>query len=603
MKHNKEHTKNLLLLIGAVVVLNVIGNYFYHRFDLTQDNRYTLSEAAIATVESVNDAIYVDVYLEGDFPPEFERLQAETQQLLEEFSDKNPNVKYEFINGTEAMAAAEETFNRAAQNYTEGKQLFAEQKITESEWKNRVDAYNREGRSFSYLKEGIKAAQVEVRENGKVSTGIIYPWAVAYYREESVIIPLLKNQLGATSQERVNASIQNLEYAFADGFNKLTKPKSKRVAFLKGNGELEDIYLADFLGTLREYYNLAPFTLDSVALTPQRTLDQLNTFDLVIVAKPTEAFTDSEKYVLDQYIMNGGASLWLVDATKMVVDSSSVEQYIVPQDLNLNDQFFKYGVRINANLVNDMYSAPIVLATGTENESQYNKYPWFFYPLSSSANNHPIVTNLEGVKFDYASAIDTLENGVKKTVLLSSSPATKLVGLPYKVDFDTEIPRNLQIINEGPNPSEFNAGETPLAVLLEGEFPSFFANRVTPFTLSEAKKESVPTKMVVISDGDMIANQLEKNRPLELGFDKLANAFYGNKEFLLNTVNYLLEDNQLINIRTKEIAVPFLDPEKASDQRTQWQVLNILLPLGLLALFGVFFNWYRSRKYAQKSKQ
>lgn len=597
MKKNSSYIKTLLLVLVGIVLLNVISFYVYERFDLTQDRRYTISEASINTLAAANAPIYVDVFLEGDFPPEFKRLQEETRQLLDEFNDEYDDLQYEFINGNEYMQQAEATFNVAAQRYNEGKKLLQSQQITEKEWQNIVEIYNREGRNFSFLNEGVKGAQVQVRENGKVSNAVIYPWAVAYYKDRSVVIPLLKNQLGATTQERVNSSLQNLEYAFTDGFNKLVNPKSKRVAILKGNGELEDRYLADFLKTLRDYYNLAPFTLDSVSANPKRTLEQINTFDLVIAAKPTEAFTDAEKYVLDQYIMNGGASLWLMDATQQQQDSVSGRTFIFPKDINLGDQFFKYGVRINPNLIKDLYSAPIVLATGSENESQYNQYPWFLSPLSSSANNHPIVTNLEGVKFENVSGIDTLPNQVKKTVLLSSSPITKLVGLPYEVDFEKEIPQNLQIVNEGPNPEEYSAGEVPMAVLLEGKFPSFFANRVTPFQLSEAKKESVSTKMVVISDGDVIANQFDKNRPLELGFDKSVNVLYGNKEFLLNTVNYLLDDTGLINIRTKEIAVPFLDPEKASEKRIQWQLLTIGLPLVILGLFGITFSYFRKKKY------
>jgi gliding-associated putative ABC transporter substrate-binding component GldG len=222
--------------------------------------------------------------------------------------------------------------------------------------------------------------------------------------------------------------------------------------------------------------------------------------------------------------------------------------------------------------------------------------------LSSSANNHPIVSNIEAVKFDYASAIDTLPNNIKKTVLLSTSPISKIVGLPFPIDFDVEIPKNLQVVNEGPNPNEYNAGEIPLAVLLEGNFTSAFKNRVKPIKLEGDLKnidDGKPSKMVVISDGDIIKNQMQGNRPLELGFDKMTNSFYGNKEFLLNTVNYLLDDSGLINIRTRQIAVPFLDPQKTVDQRSKWQMVNILLPLGLLALFGMLFTFYRKRKYTR----
>lgn len=560
MQVSKKNIASLAILIAVLVLLNVLGNYFYKRFDLTQDKRFTLSEEAKEIVEEIDSPLIVDVFLKGNFPPEFRRLQSETEQLLEEFSAYNSNIKFEFINPTE-----------------KGNEAFQSQ----------------------FEKFGLTSAQVSVTENGKQSTELVYPWALAHHDGKSVKIGLLKNQLGATSEERVNSSLQNLQYAFADGFKKIATEKSKKVAVLKGNGEYDDRYIADFFSTLREYYFIAPFTLDSVAVYPAKTLAALKDFDLIVAAQPTEAFTDAEKYVLDQFIMDGGKSLWLLDATQMHVDTVSGNTFAFGRDLNLNDFFFKYGIRINPNLVKDMYSAPIVLASGDDREAQYNRYPWFFSPLSGSANNHPIVSNIEAVKFDYASAIDTLLNNINKTVLLSTSPITKIVGLPSPIDFDTEIPKNLQVVNEGPNPNEFNAGEVPLAVLLEGEFTSVFKNRVKPLKLGENIDDGKPSKMVVISDGDVIKNQLQGNRPLELGFDKMTNAFYGNKEFLLNTVNYLLDDSGLINIRTRQISVPFLDPQKTVEQRSKWQTLNLLLPLGLLALFGMVFTFYRKRSYTR----
>lgn len=557
----KKNSISLAILIGGLVLLNVLGNYFYKRFDLTQDKRFTLSEEAKQIVDYVNSPMIVDVFLKGNFPPEFNRLQSETEQLLDEFSSYNDNIKFEFINPTE-----------------KGNEAFQSQ----------------------FEKFGVTPAQVSVTENGKQSTELVYPWALAHYDGKSVKIPLLKNQLGTTSEERVNSSLQNLQYSFADGFKKLATQKSKKVAVLKGNGEYDDRYIADFFGTLREYYFIAPFTLDSVAANSEKTLKALESFDLIVAAQPTESFSDAEKYVLDQYIMNGGKSLWLLDATQMQVDTVSGKTFAFGKDLNLNDFFFKYGIRINPNLVKDVYSAPIVLANGDEREAQYNRYPWFYSPLSSSANNHPIVSNIEAVKFDYASAIDTLPNNIKKTVLLSTSPITKIVGLPSPIDFDEEIPKNLQVVNEGPNPNEYNAGEVPLAVLLEGKFTSVFKNRVKPLKLEGDLKnidDGKESKMVVISDGDVIKNQMQGNRPLELGFDKMTNSFYGNKEFLLNTVNYLLDDSGLINIRTRQIAVPFLDQQKTLEQRTKWQALNLLLPLVLLAIFGIGFSFYRKRKY------
>ncbi len=557
----KKNIVSIALLVAGLLLLNILGNYFYKRFDLTQDKRFTLSAEAKEIVDYVDSPIIVDVFLKGNFPPEFRRLQSETEQLLEEFSAYNSNIKFDFINPTE-----------------KGNEAFQSQ----------------------FEKFGLTPAQVSVTESGKQSTELVYPWALAHHDGKSVKIPLLKNQLGATSEERVNSSLQNLQYAFADGFKKLATQKSKKIAVLKGNGEYDDRYIADFFATLREYYFIAPFTLDSVATNPEKTLNALNGFDLIVAAQPTEPFSDAEKYVLDQFIMNGGKSLWLMDATQMQMDTISGNMFAFGKDLNLNDFFFKYGIRINPNLVKDVYSAPIVLASGDEREAQYNRYPWFFSPLSSSANNHPIVSNIEAVKFDYASAIDTLPNNIKKTVLLSTSPISKIVGLPFPIDFDVEIPKNLQVVNEGPNPNEYNAGEIPLAVLLEGKFTSVFKNRVKPLKLNVKNiDDGKPSKMVVISDGDIIKNQLQGNRPLELGFDKMTNQFYGNKEFLLNTVNYLLDDSGLINIRTRQIAVPFLDPQKTVEQRSKWQTLNLLLPLGLLALFGIAFNFYRKRRYTR----
>ncbi|MFT5103908.1 MAG: ABC-2 type transport system permease protein, partial [Candidatus Latescibacterota bacterium] len=483
MNSSRKHIVQFVVMLIILLLLNVISNYVYKRFDLTQDKRFTLSEAAKETISNVESPLLIDVFLKGNFPSEFTKLQSETRQLLDEFKAYNSNVVYNFINPLE-----QEDYQATIQDF------------------------------------GLTAAQVEVQENGKTTTEVLYPWALAYFKGKTVKIPLLKNQLGATSEERVNGSIQNLEYAFADGFSKLTSPKNKKVAVLKGNGELEDKFVADFFMTLKDYYFIAPFTLDSAQGKPQRTLEQLNTFDLVIIAKPTKPFNDSEKYILDQYTMQGGSTLWLIDASQNRIDSISAKTYALPMDLNLNDLLFKYGVRIKQNLIQDVYAAPIVLATGNENDSQYNKYPWFFSPLSASASNHPIVSNLEAVKFDYASAIDTLSNSIKKTILLSSSPISKHVGLPYEIDLDIEIPKGLKAVNEGPNLAEFNAGETPLAILLEGNFSSGFKNRVKPFDLTDDLNhtdEGALANMIVVSDGDLIKNQFDRGRPLELGFDKM----------------------------------------------------------------------------------
>ncbi|MFT4943731.1 MAG: ABC-2 type transport system permease protein [Flavobacteriales bacterium] len=558
-----KNTKKSVLLLSIVIGVNLVSSYAYKRFDLTQDQRYTISIATKKMMASIENPFVIEVLLEGDFPSEFKKLQAETQQLLAEFSSFNKNISYSFSN---PLAGGENT--TGIQN-----QLF---------------------------QMGIMPTEVEVSDNGKVTQERLYPWALAYYNGTSVKIPLLKNTLGATTQERTINSIQNLEYAFANAFRQLVTPKTKTIAFLKGNGELEDAQIASFLKTIRPYYGIAPFILDSVASNPERTLGQLLSFDLIVIAKPTEAFTDAEKYVLDQYIMNGGASLWLLDGLAQKTDPDTGKTYLIGRDLGLGDLFFKYGARIQPTVIRDVYSAPIVLAQGTENDSQYNQYPWFYYPLSSSASGHPIVSNIEGVKFEYPSPITLLENGIKKTILLSSSPISATETTPHEVNFDSAIPANLKTINQGPNLQEFAAGELPLAVLLEGRFTSALRNRVKPFNISEKsirKDESLETKMVLVSDGDIITNQFDKGRPLPTGFDKMTQTMYGNNDFLLNTVNFLLDDTGLINIRTKKISIPFLDPQKVQESRSLWQGVHLVLPLVALGILGFLFTFLRKKKY------
>lgn len=547
-----------VLIIGlGLIVINIFTQGFYKRFDLTKDKRYTLSQATLDIVNSANEPIFIDVFLEGDFPSEFRRLQDETRQLLEEFSDENSNIKFGFINPLEDETVRDQNL-----------QLLVER--------------------------GLTPMRLSVQENGKSSEEIIIPWALASYDETTVEIPLIKSKIGANQQELVTNSVQHLEYAFADGFSKLVNPKRRKIAVLRGNGQLENKNIADFVTALRDYYYIAPFTLDSVSNNAETTLKNLNDYDLIISAKPTESFTEEEKYVLDQYTMNGGKSLWLVDQVAIEIDSlfnESESSLAIPRDLNLTDFFFKYGVRINPVLVNDMYSAPITLAIGEGSATQFQPIQWQFAPLASSTSNHPIVNNLNLVKFDFANQIDTLSNGVSKTILLKSSPLSRLEGTPKMVSLDD--------IKSEPNPEEYKNGLQNLAVLLEGNFTSVYNNRVKPIKMADDKTESAPTKMIVIADGDVIKNDVGRNGPLELGFDRGTGQLYGNKEFLLNAVNYLLDDDGLINIRSKEIAIAFLDPQKITAEKTKWQTINIALPLVLLGVFGFIFTFLRRKKYAK----
>ncbi|WP_299534585.1 gliding motility-associated ABC transporter substrate-binding protein GldG [Ulvibacterium sp.] len=541
--------------IILVIALNLVASLFYIRLDLTEDGRYTLSQPSINTVSHFESPVIVDILLEGNLTPEFLKLQTETRSLLEEFAEENPNLKFNFVNPLEG--------------------------------EEQVDGVITDLQSL-----GLTPTRVTMEDNASFSQDIVFPWAMVNYRNATVKVPLLKNRLGATTEDRINNSVQHLEYAFADAFTKITLKEKKRIAVIKGNGELEDIYMADFLTTIRDYYNLGAITLDSVTSNPQKTLDDLKQYDLALIAKPTEAFSDAEKYILDQFIVNGGKSVWLIDQVAMELDSlfnESGTAMALPRDLNLNDFFFSYGVRINPVLINDLYFTQIVLASGEGNNSQYDPVPWYYNPMVFSQNNHPITHNLEALRFQFANAMDTLSNSNTKTILYRSSPLSRMEGTPKQISLD--------VLNAPPNKDLYNDGNKALAVLIHGKFKSAFANRIKPVTLKGALEQGNENKMLVIADGDLIKNQLRNGRPLELGYDKWTNNFYGNKEFLVNAFNYLLDDTGLINIRSKKVAIPLLDAQKIAAEKTKWQLINIGVPILLTLIFGLVFNYWRRRKY------
>lgn len=560
MKQSKKNNlKQLGLLAAGLFLLNFASHYIYKRFDLTQDQRYTLSETTKNIIDGVDSPLIIDVFLEGNFPGEFKKLQAETRQLLEEFSAYNSNITFQFVNPIEKEEERVATMKK-------------------------------------FYDKGMLPINVTLEEKGKQTQEVVFPWALANYGDKGAKVQLLKNMMGASTEQKVVSSVQHLEYAFADAINKVSKEKQKKIAVIKGNGELEDIFIADFLKSVRENYYIGPITLDSVAKQPNETLKALKEYDLAIIAKPTEKFSDEEKQVLDQFIMKGGKTLWLVEPVQAELDSlynTSGSTLAVNRDLNLTDMFFKYGLRINPQIIKDEQGAPIVLYSGNQgSESQKEQYPWRFSPFVYSTSTHPIAKNIEGVKFEFASPIELLNGGVKKTVLLESSQFSKTIGLPF--------PINLGMVTEETSPKDYtNGGFIPLAVLLEGSFTSMYKNRVLPFKEADYKDQSTPTKMIVISDGDVIKNQLDRGMPLELGFDKWTNLMFGNKEFMLNSVNYLLDDTGLINIRSKEIRLPMLDKQKVYDNYTFTQMLTVALPIVILAAFGFVFTYLRKKKYSK----
>ena len=544
---NKKLQHITLVLIG-VIAFNILGSIVYHRFDLTHDNRYSLSAITKKISSKIDNQLLINVYLEGDFPAEFKRLQVETRQYLEELKTTNKNIIVRFINP---------------------------ERIRER-----------------LVKKGMTATQLTVEEGGKLSEEIIFPWAEVIYGKKTEIVSLLPTGIMNSQEEQLQKAIENLEYGFSNAINTILKSKKQKIAILRGNGELEDVYLYSFLNEVRKKYHLAKFTLDSVEINPQKTLQELTRFDLAIIAKPTQKFTDKEKQTIDQYITNGGKTLWMLENTQADQDSlfTTGKMLAYPRDLNITDLFFSYGVRINSSIIKDLYAAKISLATGKiGNQTQFKNLPWFFHPLAITNPTHPITKNVSPVRMQFVNQIDTLQNSIKKTPLIVSSILTQKIGTPKIIE--------LQEIAKEPKQEDYASGPQLFAVLLEGEFTSMYKSRIKPFETNLYKEKSKLNKMIIVADGDVGKNQILKGRPHDLSYDKWTNEQFGNKEFLLNSVDYLLDDSGLINLRNKSLQINNLDKQQAYNERSFWQFFNIILPLFLLFGFGFGFNYWRKKKY------
>lgn len=596
----QQNRNRLLLTLLALIVLNFAGYFFFKRFDLTRDKRYTLSETSLNIVKEAQEPVYVRVFLAGDVSAEYKRLADETRQLLQEFEAYNSNIKFEFFNPLDEAESAdaqkrELIYDLFIMNNPGDVKNKTAIKESIASTPNIDDAVIQ-----TFIGAGMQPASVSVVYKGKQSETTIFPWALATYNGKSVKIPLLKNQRGASAQQNIESSVQNLEYAFADAFNKVLKTKQKRIVFLQSNGEMPDRPMASFLTTLRDSYYIGPFVLQKDSVAPQQILKELQQYDMAVIAKPRIKFTEEEKQIIDQYIVNGGKTLWLVDPVIAEMDSLSQKgtTLAVPNDLGLNDMFFKYGFRILPELVKDEMATPIKLATGQEGDSgtQFQQYLWKYAPFvyPDSVNRNPIVKNLDGIKLDFAGGIDTLKSGIKKNVLLATSQYSKRVGTPVEV--------NLSMVMQDFNPNEYppKSGYIPVAVLLEGQFRSMYENRLLPFKDPAYKVTGKPGKMIVIADGDIVKNQFDKDGHfLELGYDKWTGEHYDNLNFMMNSVNYLLDDTGLINIRSKDVSLPMLNTQKVYDNYNTIQIITVGLPVVVLALFGVVFTWLRRRKYAR----
>lgn len=551
-KYTKNNIKNLALIIVILIVANVVSNQFFKRLDLTSDKRYTLSETTLNALKNVKEPINIDIFLDGEFPAAFKRLQNETYQLLEEYKAYNSNIIFKFNNPN-------------------------------------GDASNAEQFASELIGLGFTPTNINQNVKGKKELIQIFPWAIANIGEKSVRVPLLVNNYGNKPEENINKSVQLLEYAFTDAITKLTSVKKKKIAILKGNGEISDKYMSDLLLNAKEYYALGEFNLDSLTNDLPKILANLKRFDMTLIVKPTQAFSDEEKYILDQYVMQGGKTMWLMDKVTIDLDSlhnQDRQSVAFPRDLNLDDLFFKYGVRINPSLIQDLLSTPVTAQSPTGEDFPID---WLYSPVVRSEENHPINKNINLVKLEFANQMDTLKNGIKKTVLLKSSEKSKAVGAPLLVNLDQFM--------EDLDESKFNQGHQIIGTLLEGKFTSVFKNRVKPFKINDNKDQGVDTKMIVIADGDIVNYTYINKKPVENSYDQWTQQSYGNKDFLINSINYLLDDNGLINIRSKNVELPLLDERKVTEKYTTSQVITVGIPLVLLVVFGFVFTYIRKLRY------
>src|SRR5690606_2150061 len=503
MMKNKKNGISLLLILFLLIGINLLSGIVFKRFDFTHDKRYTLSETTRSLIHEVKEPMLVEVFLEGNFPGEIRKLQVETQQLLEEFSAINSEVYFKFVNphtqpdaeqfladlhanGMKPLSVTVNDRGKQSQEmvfpwavrsevFLEGnfpgeirklqvetQQLLEEFSAINSEvyfkFVNPHDQPDADKFLADLHANGMKPLSVTVNDRGKQSQEMVFPWAVITYGEKYAIIPLMRNVMSVSLEENINSSVQYLEYALAEGMQKVIVPKSKKIAIIKGIDAPDDIYFADLLMSLRESYFIAPFTLDSIQANPNKTLQELKEYELAMVMKPNKTFSESDVQVLDQYIMNGGKTMWLIDQVQAEMDSlmQKSETLTYPKETGLNEMFFKYGLRINPVLVKDEMGTPIRLAVGREgSETVYDNFIWKFAPFVMPSSSHPVVKNLEGIKFDFVNSIDTLKNGIQKTVLLQSSPYSSTVGSPGMI--------SLQMLNEEIQPNFYqDKGNIPL---------------------------------------------------------------------------------------------------------------------------------------------
>jgi ABC-2 type transport system permease protein len=570
-----ENIIQLIAGIAIIILLNIIGSYLFTRFDLTSEKRFTLSPSTKQLLKETDDIFYFKVYLDGELPSDFKRLSQASREMLDEFRAYSDNIQYEFINPTAAEDA-----------------------------KTRKDVHDR------LIEQGLEAFEIAVPTKEGQKQQSIFPGALVTYKGRTVPVTLFAEQMGTDPRNMINNSIQALEYNLLSSVRKLNVISKPRIAFTKGHGELTEIETADIARALSDFYTVEYVELNGQinAFTERKEVEPgqfriVNKYKAIIIAKPDSTYLEKDKFILDQYIMQGGKVLWMIDPVFATMDSLQKANTTigVTQDINLNDQLFKYGVRLNSNLLMDLAALPIPMVTGMiGNQPQFKFFPWPYFPVITPTSSHPVVKNINALRTEFISSIDTVgDPSIRKTILLNTTKYTRIAQTPVMI--------SLEILGLKPETKDFTDPPQPVAVLLEGKFESVFNNRI-PKEIAQAPEigftpVSPDNRMIVISDGDIIRNQVQfangTYMPLPLGYDRHTGQTFGNKELILNAVNYLCDDAGLMAVRSRELRLRALDVNKAKENLFFWQLINILVPVGLIILFGIIQFALRKRRYSR----
>lgn len=557
----------LLVVVGILICINMLAARYHKGLDLTKEKRFTLTAPTKKLLRNMDDVAVIDVYLEGNFPAGFQRLKEATIERLQSFRDvAGTKVIYRFYNPIEGKSDDEQ------------------------------------GKIYQQLAaKGITPINLRVQgEDNGYSEKFVFPYALVQYNGKEEAVRLLENNMGLNPLENLNHSEALLEYKFANAINKLSMPQKPEIAYIMGNGEALGLRTIDLLSTLPRYYKLDTLDLANSLYIP-------STYKAIIINGPTMPFEDKDKFKIDQYVMNGGSILWAVDQINTPMDSLQKSEQFVAMDmgLNLNDMLFKYGARINYNLIEDLQCLSIPVTVGMQGDRpQIDLRPWIYYPVFGMESKHPIVKNMNYVMGRFVSSIDTIKNPeVKKTILLQSSKYSRVAAAPLRVSLSTlRYPQREDM---------FTKPNQPAAVLLEGKFRSLFKNRLHPDflrvlrdSLNRDFKVSSDTigKMILIADGDIMLNDFaQQTGPMEMGFWKYTQTRFANKEFILNCLEYLTDNSGLLAARSKDTRLRQLDPSRVKKEKNTWVITNIGVPLLYVGLFASVFLFFRKRKYERKA--